>query len=381
MADSSSPPLPIHLFLVTNTLEQGGAEEMLIRLARQLDRRRIEPAVVCLKGPGPLARELEHSLIPCYSHNLSHKFDLSVIPRLARLLRGHRPACIMAVGSGGDRMFWSTLAAQWARCPAIVWAHLLPVPGQPEFEWMNRRLYRWVDRFVAVGRRHAEAMAEFAGIPPGRVSVIRNGIDPAEFDQVGHRDEARRMLGLGTGQTAIGLIANLKPVKRPDLFVEAAARVHRLRPAARFFMIGDGSSRPQVELLIRQRQLDRGTMILLGLRQDVPALMQALDIVCLTSERECLSVAMLEAMAAGKPFVAPRVGSLDEALIDGETGRFFEPATPDRLAEVLVGLIDEPAERERLGEAARAKVRAEFTTEQMARGFEELIVGLFTRGG
>jgi glycosyltransferase involved in cell wall biosynthesis len=119
---------------------------------------------------------------------------------------------------------------------------------------------------------------------------------------------------------------------------------------------------------------------MLGERGDVATLMQGLDVVCLTSGwQECLSVVMLEAMAASKAFVAPRTGSLDEALVDGVTGRFFEPLTPDALAAVLIELLDDPAQRDRLGQRARQKVRAEFSVDRMARAFESLVSRLCER--
>jgi glycosyltransferase involved in cell wall biosynthesis len=285
----------------------------------------------------------------------------------------------MAVGSGGDRMFWSTLTARATGVPMVVWSHLFPVPGEPEFEWINRRLYPWVHALVALGRRHADALADAAKAPRRRIHVIRNGVDVDAFHHPEHRDAARGQLGLEPHETAVGMVANLRPIKRVGLFLDAAARVRAARPHARFFLVGDGPQRDELQARIDGSPDLRATIHLLGPRQDVPALVQAFDIVCLTSLRECLSVAMLEAMAAGKPFVAPRVGSLDEALLDGQTGRFFEPQTADALADVLIELIDDPAQRARLGDAARAKVRSEFRLQRMAREFEDLVTELCTR--
>lgn len=362
--------------LVTNTLARGGAEAMLVRLATALNPDRVRPVVVCLKDPGLWAEPLRQRGIPVHGNILRSKYDFPVIRRLARLLRQYQPACIMAVGSGGDRMFWSTLAARAVRAPVVVWSHLFPVPGQPEFEWINRRLYRWVHSFVALGRRHADALVEAAGVPRGRISVIRNGIDVDAFSLPEKRPQARRMLGLAPHAVAIGMVANLRPIKHIELFIDAAARVCAANPASRFFIIGEGPHRGELESRIARSPTPCATIQLLGARDDVPVLTQGFDIACLTSRQECLSVAMLEAMAAGKPFVAPRVGSLDEALIDGTTGRFFDPPTPVKLADVMIELADDPAQRERLGDAARTKVRSEFRIDQMAAAFEQLIADL-----
>lgn len=364
--------------MVTNTLVAGGAEAMLIQLARSLDPRWVRPVVLCLGEAGPAAGALADEAIPVHARLLAHKYDVRVISRISELVRRYEPACIMAVGSGGDRMFWSTLVGRRQRVPVIVWAHIFPDAAYHAFEWSNRLLYRWVDTFIALGQRHKAALIAHEWIPATRITVIRNGIDPAPFEKAEQRPAARQLLGLADERTlAVGIIANLRPDKRHDIFIEAAARTHAARPDTRFFIVGDGPQRPAVERMVA-RVDPRGEFIrMLGAREDVPVLMQGLDIVCLTSGwHEVLSIAMLETMAAGKAFVAPRIGSLDEALIDGRTGRFFNPPTAENLARVFIEWIDQPEQRRQLGEQARAKVRAEFTAKQMAQAFERIVLDL-----
>lgn len=372
---------PVRLLLVTNTLAPGGAEAMLVRLALGLDREVVQPVVLCFKEPGVLAGELAGRSIPVHSWLLRHKFDLRVVGKLCRLIRRYEPVCVMAVGNGGDRMFWSALAARRTGAAMVVWSHVFPTVGHLTFEWLNRRLYGNVDAFVALGQRHREALVGLEGIPADRVHVIHNGIDVQAFAHEQGRGEARSRLGVGDEETVVvGIVANLRPDKRHDVYVEAAAKVRAERKACRFVIIGDGSQREAVRQMAAERDPGGAFISILGERDDVPTLLHGLDIVCLTSEwQECLSVAMLEAMAAGKAFVAPRIGSLDEALIDGRTGRFFEPLTAEALAAVLIELIDQPEKRASLGQQARARVRAEFSTDRMARRFEQLVTGLYHR--
>jgi len=372
---------PIHLLLVTTTLARGGAEAMAVQLARSLDPAVVQPVMVCLKEPGPGADALADGSVAVHAGQLKHKFDVLAVGRLSRLIQRYAPACVMAVGDGGDRMFWSTLAARRMGVPMVVWSHICPRPGHSTFEWLNRRLYRLVDVFVALGQRHREALTAVEGIPANRLQVIRNGIGVAAFEGADRRAEARQILNAARpGTVAVGMVANLRADKRHDLFVAAAVKVRAVRPDCRFVIVGDGPERPAVERMVAAHDPAGEFITMLGERDDMVTLMQGLDIVCLTSEwQECLSVAMLEAMAAGKAFVAPRIGSLGEALIDGMTGRFFDPLTAGALADLLVELIDRPDERTLLGERARAKVRAEFTAERMARDFESLVTSLYKR--
>jgi len=350
---------------------------MLVRLALALNPEHVRPVVVCLKEAGIWAEPLKERGIPVYERQLRHKFDVGVIHRLSHLVRRYEPACLLAVGSGGDRMFWSTLAGWRMKVPVIVWSHIFPSPGRLAFEWVNRRLYGHVDAFVALGEQHREALVALEGVPADRVTVIRNGIDVDGFDGEGDRAAVRAELGAAADDVVVGIVANLRPDKRHDVFVKAAAQVRLARPATRFVIIGDGPGRGKVQQMVAACDPDGVFLRMLGERGDVRALMQGLDVVCLTSEwQECLSVVMLEAMAAGKTFVAPRVGSLDEALIDGVTGRFFGPLRADALAAVLIELVDDAEQRQSLGVRARDRVREEFTAMRMAQHFTSLVLGL-----
>lgn len=382
----SASTRPSRLLLVTNRLVMGGAERMLIALARSLDRRRVVPVVACFREAGPLAEHIEQADITVHAELLRHKADVGVIERLIRLFRQERIDVVCAVGSGGDRMFWSTLAARKAGRACVVWSHVYPTRGHRGFERANRALYRCVDRFVALGERHRRVLSRLENVPAGRIEVIRNGIEVEAFDRPDLRPEARRRLGMPNDETvAVGIVANLRPEKRHDVFIEAAGRLvgRRTRPADQpgtkpvFYVIGAGPHETLVRQWAEKSGLPSDRLVLMGERHDVDVLMQGLDIVCLCSEwQECLSIVMLEAMAAGRAFVGPKLGSLDEALIDGVTGRFVRPGDTESLTQVLSELIRDPAQRAALGRGGREKVIAEFRTEHMAQGFERLTQSL-----
>lgn len=350
---------------------------MLISLASSLDCRRVVSVVACLKDAGPLASELTRAGITVYSGLLKHKADVFAVPRLAQVFREEQIDAVCAVGSGGDRMFWSSLAASFVGRPCLVWAHLSPTASDPTFEWANQALYRRVDRFIAGGKRHREAMIRIAHVPAGKIDVIRNGIDVAVFDRPDLRRPGRHLLGLDDDRAvAVGIVGNFRAEKRHDVFIESARRLTGRRPRAVFYIIGGGPEERRVRDWAVRSGLGAERLRLMGQPDDVSVLMQGLDIVCLCSDSECQSIVMLEAMAAGRAFVGPNAGSLDEALIDGQTGRFVRPGDADSLTAVLDELIADPQQRARLGESARTKVYAEFTARQMARGFEDLVQSL-----
>jgi len=370
---------PTRVLFVTNRLEHGGAEWMLLALAKHLSAVGVKPAVICLKDAGPLAGECRAAGTPVFESLLHHKYDFAAIDRIRRLINGYD--VIIAVGSGGDRMFWSTLAGRAAGVPVIVWSHWCPTPAEQRFERANRLLYRWVDRFIALGSRHAAALAEIERVPRGRIEIIHNGIDVARFDHSGERTAVRSSLGLEQEDTAIAIVANLRREKRHDLFIEAARRLSPLHPRARFFIVGDGPARAAVHAAAERSGLKPPVLQLLGTRDDMPSLYAGLDICCLCSELECFSITMLEAAASGCTFVGPNSGSMNEFLVDGVTGLATRPADADSLTEALDRLIRDPHLREQIAANARKAVRAEFTIERTAEAFADLFSTLVTGPG
>ncbi len=356
---------------VTNRLEHGGAEWMLIETAKRLSGFGVDPAVLCLKDAGPLAVECVRAGIPVFDNLLHFKYDFDAVDRIERIVRDYD--VIIAVGSGGDRMFWSTLAGSRAGVPVVVWSHWCPTADEQRFERMNRALYRKVDRFVALGRRHRDALVRWENVPAGRIEIIHNGIDVSRFDLRERRREARERLGLSDGEVGIALVANLRNEKRHDVFIEAARRVAQRQPSARFFIIGDGPNRDFVEAAALRSGPQRSVLRLLGARDDVPLLLSGLDVCCLCSELECFSLTMLEAAASGCAFVGPDTGSMDEFLDDARTGLLTRPAEADSLVAALDRLISDPELRMRLANAGRERVRSDFGIERTAQEFARLV--------
>lgn len=370
---------PLRVLFVTNRLEPGGAELMLASLAKHLPARGVQPVIACLKDAGPLAADLRARGILVHEQLLHHKTDVAVIPRLRRLLRDEAIDLVTVAHSGGDRMFWSTVAAATRRTPVVVWSHWFPRAGHQHFETANRALYRFVDVFVALGERQRHAMIRHEKVPAGRIAVIRNAIELDAF--IGRsRSAARRALRLADDQFSVGIVANLRAEKRHDAFIRAARTLAGRFPNMRFFIIGDGPNRDAVLAAAEASGLDHERLRLLGARHDVPDLLPGLDVACLCSEIECFSVSMLEAAVCGVPFVAPNVGCLGEFLVHEQTGLLTRPADPEGLALAVERLATDADQRHRIVETARRRVVHEFGVEHMAGAFSDLFAVVAARG-
>jgi len=374
---------PRRVLFATTTLEPGGAERMLLLLLQHLPRDEIEPQVLCMKAAGSMADEFRDRLgVRVFERVLRFKTDAAAVWRIRRILRESAIDVLVVAHSGGDRMFWTTLAARSMRVPVVVWSHWFPSAADAHFELANRALYRFVDAFVALGERHRLAMIRHAHVPAGRIAVIPNAIEVSRFAEACSREDARGRLGLQAADVGVAMIANLRPEKRHDVFIEAARRLSHRDLAdrrLRFFVAGDGPSREAVQAAAAASGLDGQTLQLLGKRDDVASLLPGLDVCCLCSETECFSVTMLEAAAAGCVFIAPDVGCLGEFLDNRVTGRAIRPADPASLADAIYDLAGDDGERARLAAAARDRVRQEYDAGRMVESFRALLSSMTRR--
>lgn len=363
----TAAPLPV-MFVITS-MPVGGAETLLVNLIRRMDRSRFAPELVCLKSLGPLGEELSRE-IPTHSQLIASKWDIGVLGRLTRLFRRREAAAVVTVGAG-DKMFWGRLAAWRAGVPVVLSA--IHSTGWPDgIGRLNRMLTPITDRFIGVAEPHGRYLIEQEGFPPAKVNVIPNGVDCDRFHPSVDGSSIRRELGISTRTPVAGIVAALRPEKNHALLLDAFAAVRQSVPDAALLIVGDGPERPALEAQIARLGL-ADSVHLLGTRSDIPQLLAAMDVFVLTSRMEANPVSILEAMATGKPVVAPRVGSIPQSVIDGETGYLSEPNDPQTTADRLVELFLHPARARAFGAAGRQLVESRWSLEAMVEGYQSLI--------
>jgi glycosyltransferase involved in cell wall biosynthesis len=152
-------------------------------------------------------------------------------------------------------------------------------------------------------------------------------------------------------------VANFKTHKRLDRLLIAAERVRADIPGVRFVLVGQGPLEAELRRLASERGLN-DTVIFTGYREDAPRVTSTFDVFALASEHEGLSIALIEALALGKPCVVPRVGGLAEVIEDGKQGFLVPSGDVAALSEAIVRLLRDPGLRSEMGEAGRARARA-----------------------
>jgi glycosyltransferase involved in cell wall biosynthesis len=243
---------------------------------------------------------------------------------------------------------------------------------------LNRLLTPITDGFIAVAPSHGRFLIEEEHLPAGKVHVIPNGVDTDRFAPLPDTAAVRRELGIGPTDPVVTIVAALRPEKNHELFLAMASHVARELPAARYLAIGDGPRREALEQQARELGV-AANVLFLGSRDDVPRLLAATDVFCLTSHNEANPVSILEAMSVGRPVVATDVGSIREAVAEGQTGHLVPAGDAAQLTSRVLELLRDPLRCQALGAAGRARVVGRWSLDEMVRGYERLIESVFAR--
>lgn len=370
-------PVMTRVTHILRSLDPGGAEKMVLDLAAlQAGSGGIEPDILCMQGPGPLAEKAREAGIPCRVAGMGGLRYLSPALRVRRLLAG---------GTRPDLVHTHNLVAQIHGAPAarslgipvVHTKHGRSVTSFRRAPFLRRIVYGMASRVAVVSRETGESFRLRTGLGPERVEVIYNGIRSGDFGRA-DRAEARRGLGLPEGATVFGSVSRLDPVKNHPLMLEAFARV-RGEDAAFFLVAGDGPERGRIEGIVRRLGIE-DSVVMAGYREDVDACLAAMDLFLQPSSEEGLSLTILEAAASGTPVVASRVGGNPEIIEDGVSGVLVEPGDVDALEAAMKEFLARPGRFEEMAAAAERIVAERFSLAAMERGYRELYRSVLGRG-
>lgn len=364
---SAGPRTVVH---VINTGGPGGAETVCVNLMTHADRARWRPVAV-VPDRGWIYRALVDAGVE--THVLGHRTyaDLpGYLISLARIVRGARASVVHSHLFGPS--FVASLLGVVQRVAVVGTIH-----GEGDLD-PNERFRR--AKFAVINHGAArlvfvsEALrAHFLAtglLREDMTTVIPNGVDVARYGASADPG-VRRALGAGPDDFLVGAVGNYRAAKGHDVLLRAAAIVRARGGGCRFVVVGHGNPEVEAELhrLRRELHLD-DAFTLSGFREDVPAVMAALDVYALTSRSEGFSISTVEAMASSRPVVATRCGGPEYILEDGRTGLLVENGSPDAVADALERLRGDAGLRARLGAAARRSAEARFGVEPQVRAYE-----------
>ncbi len=362
-------PIPVAVFLTS--FDSGGTERQMTELIRRLNRRKFDVHVACFQRKGvclPRVQELVSEVAEFPIRSFRSLSTLTQFGAFARWCRQRRVAVVQAADMYANA--FALPAAALARVPLRVGSRREVNPTRGDgLEALQRFGYAAAHRIVANSEAGAERLRS-EGVPPERISVVRNGLDLEAFALRLSPPRRHRIVCVG----------RLRPEKAHEVLIAAVARLRPAWPDVKLRIVGDGPREAELRELVARLGL-RDCVELLGHRDNVPALLRDADLFVLPSRTEASPNAVLEAMAAGLPVVASKVGGIPEAVTDGATGLLVPPDDVEALAGAVFHLFATPSLGERLGLAARLHVQDNYSFARMVGAFETLYLsGLARRG-
>jgi glycosyltransferase involved in cell wall biosynthesis len=361
----------IRVLHVVLDLHAGGLERLVGEMVRAGDASRFEYHILALAFLGRFAAGLEGV---ARLHPVPARRGGSLLwpAPLMRSLRQIAPDVIHAHSGVWIKTAW---AACWAGRPGVVQTE----HGRNRPDPWHDRLTDWwaslfTDQVVAVSEVLGDQLRRTVVAHPGRVRVIRNGVNTAEFAPAPDDGTLRRELGLDLERPIVGSIGRLEPIKGYDVMVEAFALVLRqwtagVRPV--LVVAGDGGELESLRARVAELGLERD-IFLLGWRSDLVALLRAFTLFTMTSRSEGTSVSLLEAMSTGLCPVVTNVGGNAAVLGPDLAHRLVPSQDPAAIAEGWRVALEQEDARRADGSRARARVEAEFSLAMMVRSYEAL---------
>lgn len=353
----------IRLLQVIPSLDIGGAQRFLVDLVKALDKKKFYPAVCVLgkKRNTFLEDELEKKDIPIFFLNLRWAFHPFTILRLSRLFTSFKP----------DIIHTHLRAIRYVLIPSLltkvpVHIHTIHNLAKQDTSFFYRPLNKIAFKYlgvktVSISREVARTVKDVYGIDS---IVIYNGIPTQEYacrKEEESKDDVISLINVG----------KFKKAKNHFLLIESFAIALEKEPKLRLVLVGDGSLRRRVEERVKQLGLS-GKVVFLGWREDVSSVLNNSDIFVLSSAWEGFGMVLVEAMAAGKPVVATKVGGVPEVVEEGLAGILVPPQDPVALAEAILTLAENKDLRKIMGQKGEEIAKKKFDILLIAPQYEEL---------
>ena len=383
MERATSASDPVRVIHLIDELSLGGAEEIVLNVAKHLDRTRFAMEVACLQAPGPLASEMRDAGIPVTVFRQKNNYDPTVLRHLIPFLRrGGFTICHTHLFAAD---FWGRLASLAAGIPIRVSS---VVAKNLDYTWKNhlanRVLARWTDQFISNSTSAITFVEQKTGVSEARFTRIDNPVEvdqflnsaPTEKDQAALRSE----WGLGPEDRLVGCVARLHEQKGHTYLLQAMRHVIDRVPEARLVLVGDGPLRESLEAEARDLGVAH-RVVFCGYDRRLQLIYSLLEVKVLSSLWEGNPLVLVEAMLSGVPVVATAVDGIEETVRDREIALLVPPRDPEALAGAVVNLLTNPTLRAMQVKRARDFAEATFNADTVVRQYEAVYEACLARAG
>ncbi|MCZ6538907.1 MAG: glycosyltransferase [Chloroflexi bacterium] len=354
------PTRQIKVLHLITSLEVGGAQHGLLLGLPRFNPDRYEHIVCSLMDRMQMAAQFRQAGIEVRTLGLKRKTDLAVAFRLRALLKQLRPDILHTYLLHSNVL--GRIVGRLVGVPAIISSERTIGQASRWGRLATRLTNPLTDAVEANSETVARSIERDLGVSPDKIEVVRSGVDLDAYDGSPRRTEIRSELQLTDDQHLVLYVGRLRSVKGVEYGIRAFALASAQHPNMHLAIAGEGEQLGDLQDLAKELGINEKTTFL-GVRNDLPDLLSAADSVLMPSLTEGFPRIAIEAMAAGKPVIATRVGGTPEAIVDGETGILVPATDIDAMASALAKLVGDSTLQSRLGTAGRQRARQNYSVD------------------
>lgn len=352
-----------------------GGEAVALGLAQKADKDKFYCVIVCFKdpradAPPPLIDEARKLGIPTEVIYLKWRFGIGAVFRLKELLREHNIDILHCHGYKADTIGFLTSRLIKVRLVSTCHGWWPNTPKLKFYDFIDTTVLNFFDKIVAVSPQIRTNLAK-RKINPSKLEVIQNGIDINRFDIWGDRERIKKELGINKGDFVVGSVGRLSSEKGLTYLLEAASKIKAAARDVSFVIVGEGDMKQDLIDYAKELKIS-DKVIFTGYREDVDRIFSVFDVFVMPSLTEGLPLALLEAMAAGKPVIASNVGGIPTVIEDGKTGILVEPRDVAGIEKTITDLINDRDLSDTIADNGRKFVEKNFSLSVSTGRYEDL---------
>ena len=366
---------PINVLEVIRQGQIGGGESHLLDLVSGFDST-VNPIVLAFT-PGQMIDTFRAQGVKCYVIETSHPFDFRIIKQIQELIKKEEIQIIHAHGSRAASNV--ALIAKMMRIPLIYTVHgwSFHQDQSPIISCLRARSEKIIcamsNQVICVSESNQQTGIQTFGLK--KSVVIENGINLSRFNPDNSFKNIRKEFGFNVDDFIVGFIGRITLQKDPMNFIKSIAIAHKKESGIKGFLVGEGDMKDEAIAYIRENSLE-DVIRTSNFRSDIPDLLNAIDIFCLPSLWEGLSIALLEAMAMGKALVVTPTDGTKEVITDHVNGLVAQYNNPENLAELYIAYFKDYLLKEKCGKEAKALIEKRFDSTRVSAKVTEIYKSL-----
>jgi glycosyltransferase involved in cell wall biosynthesis len=357
----------MRILYIVGSMERGGVETLVRDWCQALHGSGLECSVVCtLSRSGDYLADLEQIGVPVLELKWTGQSGIAFTVKLARLIR------MMQIEVVHSQCAWSLPQQAFGARLGGAKRYVLTVHNVYANGTKTDEIRRWIgiclarqliDEIIGVSDAVSAHTRKWLWLPDDEIRTIRNGIRLDQFSfSNDERGRVRESLGLSQDTPCLVNVASLSEKKNQDLLLRAMAEIVSRQPRAVLLLVGDGPLREKLKQTAIELCID-DHIVILGKRNDIPQILHASDIFVLSSTREGLPLALVEAQACGLPAVSTRVGGVDEVVLHKKTGLLVPAGDTQAFANAVIKLLEQPETARAMGVAGKERMLRCFDAE------------------